>query len=125
MKNKKVKILSVLVFIIMFSLMLCNIALAWTPDTDKITNVTPTGNSENTIYAIFGQIVNILTIIGFGLGLIVLILMGMQYMLSSVEKKADIKKQCHAYVLGAFLLFGASAILQLIYSFISGLNNAV
>lgn len=124
MKNKKIKILNILIFIAIFSLMFCNSVLAWTPDPSKL-NVVSTGNTENTVYAVFGQVVNILTIIGFGLGLVILILMGIQYMLSSVEKKADIKKQCHAYVLGAFMLFGASAILQLIYTFINGLNNAV
>ena len=50
------------------------------------------------------------------LSVIVLIVLGIKYMLGSVEEKAEYKKTLLPYVIGATLTFGASSIASVIYN---------
>ena len=77
--------------------------------TDKITNI---GN----------QIITILTIVGTVASVIVLIVLGLKYMMGSAEEKAEYKKTMMPYVIGAALVFAASAIAGILYSFLSNLS---
>ena len=51
------------------------------------------------------------------MSVIVLIILGLKYMMGSVEEKAAYKKTLLPYVIGAALVFAASAIAGIIYSF--------
>ena len=78
--------------------------------TDKITNI---GN----------QIITILTIVGTVASVIVLIVLGLKYMMGSAEEKAEYKKTMMPYVIGAALVFAASAIAGILYSFLSNVSG--
>lgn len=56
-------------------------------------------------------------IIGIILSVVILIIIGIKYMLGSVEEKAEYKSTLLPYLIGAFLLFTGSLIPQLIYKF--------
>lgn len=77
--------------------------------TDKITNL---GN----------QIITILTIIGTVASVIVLIVLGLKYMMGSAEEKAEYKKTMMPYIIGAALVFAASAIAGILYNFLSNVS---
>ena len=47
---------------------------------------------------------------------IVLLVLGIKYMIGSAEEKAEYKKTMIPYLVGAVLVFGASAIAQVVYS---------
>ena len=57
---------------------------------------------------------NIVAIVGSGIAVIALIVLGIKYMMGSVEEKAEYKKTMMPYVIGALMVFGASAIVGFI-----------
>lgn len=68
-----------------------------------------------------GKIMGILTTLGMVVAVIVLMILGIKYMMGSAEEKAEYKKTMIPYLIGAALLFGASGIAQMVYSFANGL----
>lgn len=79
-------------------------------DVDGITNI---GN----------QIITILSTVGSIASVIVLIILGLKYMMGSAEEKAEYKKTLMPYVIGAALVFAASAIAGIVFSFTQGLSG--
>ena len=69
-----------------------------------------TGTPTNAFDNIGGGILQILSIVGSGLSIIFLICLGIKYMMGSIEQKAEYKKTMMPYLIGAILVFGASAI---------------
>lgn len=67
-----------------------------------------------------GIILGIIQILGVILSVIMLIVLGIKYMLGSVEEKAEYKKTLVPYIIGAFLVFTGSLIPQLIYTIMQG-----
>lgn len=60
-------------------------------------------------------IVSSIRVIGVILSVVILIIIGIKYMLGSVEEKAEYKNTLLPYLIGAFLVFTGSLIPQLIY----------
>lgn len=71
---------------------------------------TTTGEFDNIGKIIFGAIQGI----GIGISVIVLLIIGIKYMMGSVEEKAEYKKSMLPYIIGVIFLAGASAIPSLI-----------
>ena len=63
------------------------------------------------------NIVKILQTAGVVLSVIILIVIGIKYMMGSAEEKAEYKKTLMPYVIGAGLIFAASALAQVVYNF--------
>ena len=76
------------------------------------------GNQNGTgdIKNVGNSIVRILSTVGVIVSVATLIVMGIKYMMSSVEEKAEYKKTMLPYVIGAGLVFIASTIAQIIYN---------
>ena len=65
----------------------------------------------------FGQgIIKVISTVGSIISVIVLIIIGIKYMLGSVEEKATYKKSLLPYVIGACVVFAASNIASIIYN---------
>ena len=62
-------------------------------------------------------IVSVLEAVGVILSFIILIVIGIKYMLGSVEERADYKKTMIPYLIGAFMIFTVSLIPQIIFKF--------
>ena len=118
MNKKLLKIVTVLLIIMtMVSISISSLAL--TPGelegntdaqgTNEITNV---GNS----------VIGILQVVGIVLSVIVLIVLGIKYMMGSAEEKAEYKKTMMPYIIGAALVFAASAIAGILYNFLSNVS---
>lgn len=123
MNNKLVKIFSILLMVIM----LCSITLNVFAASKEPTTLTPSQiTSENNIEGATGiatvgkKIVGVLQTVGIVLSVIILIVLGIKYMMGSAEEKADYKKSMMPYIVGAALIFSASAFAQVIYGFFSG-----
>lgn len=69
------------------------------------------------------SVIVITQIIGVGTALIMAIILGMKYMVSAPDDKAQIKKHAVVYVIGAVVLFGAAGILEIIKNF-AGVTNS-
>lgn len=69
-------------------------------------------------------IVGIIVTVGVVASALTLLVLGIKYMLGSVSEKAEYKKSMLPYIIGAFLLFSASIIVNIIASIVqeSGLS---
>ena len=118
MNKKIIKVITMLVIMLTICAIAFNIlAVDITPGevtgadaTAKVTGIDTLGNN----------IVKILQTVGVVLSVIILIVLGIKYMMGSAEEKAEYKKSMMPYVIGAALIFAASALAQVIYNFFSG-----
>ena len=116
MKAKKAqKILSFILVIIMIFFLISPVVNATQPSDIKEV-VVDTKDLEQT----GNNILRILQTFGVILSVIILIIIGIKYMLGSVEEKAEYKKTLMPYVIGAALIFAASAFAQIAYDFFHG-----
>ena len=113
MNKKLVKILTTVLLIVM---MVSVAASQITGSTD--------GTRSTEIANVGKSIVGILQTVGIILSVIVLIILGIKYMMGSAEEKADYKKSMIPYLVGAILIFAASALAQVVYQFVTGISAA-
>ena len=74
---------------------------------------------------IIGQILSIVQVIGVSVAVVMLIVLGIKYMSSAPNDRAEIKKHAVVYVVGAVVLFAASGIVGLIRGFSKTLGYTV
>lgn len=60
-------------------------------------------------------ILGIIQIIGVVISVVMLIVIGIKYMVGSIEERAEYKQTLKPYLIGAFLVFSGTTIPQLIY----------
>lgn len=80
-------------------------------------------NGATEIGNVGNSIVGILQTVGIVLSVVVLIVLGIKYMMGSAEEKADYKKSMIPYLVGAILIFAASALAQVVYQFVTGIQS--
>lgn len=78
--------------------------------------------STSAIENLGNQAITIVSTIGSVAAVIVLIVLGLKYMMGSTEEKAEYKKTLMPYVIGAILVFAASAIAGVVFNIGSGLS---
>ena len=66
-----------------------------------------------------GNVLKIINTIGIVCAVIVLTVLGIKYMMGSVEEKADIKKSMIPYIIGMFFLVSVTTIPNIIYSIVT------
>lgn len=66
-----------------------------------------------------GAVLGIINTVGIVCAVIVLAVLGVKYMLGSVEEKADLKKSMIPYVIGIFLLVCATTLPNIIYNIVN------
>ncbi len=88
---------------------------------------TYTGNDSyegtGSIATIGNQLIQIISTIGSVASVIVLVIIGIKYMMGSAEEKAEYKKTLMPYVIGAALVFAASAIAGIIFGFTQNIGK--
>ena len=78
-----------------------------------------------TVNALGNQIITIISTVASIASVIVLIVLGIKYMMGSAEEKAEYKKTLLPYVIGAVLVFAASAIASMIFGVANTIGNTV
>lgn len=119
MKKNMLKICATLLMVVLvISVSISSFAL--TPS-----NITGTDSANGTagITNIGNSIVGILQAVGIVLSVVVLIVLGIKYMMGSAEEKAEYKKTMIPYIVGAVLIFAASALAQVVFDFVSGITT--
>ena len=110
MKLKGIKItILLLVFIFLFQ----TIVLATNPF-DQIKPVAPDGGTVTEMNSFRNKIYTVFQLVGTGLAVIGL---GIKYVYSAPNERADVKKYAIIYVVGAVLFFGAIGIVELLKGF--------
>lgn len=84
---------------------------------------TGSGASVSSIEKVGNQIIQIVSTVGSIVSVIVLVVLGIKYMMGSAEEKAEYKKTLLPYIIGAGLVFAASAIAGIVFSFTQGLSG--
>ena len=118
--KKSIKILSILM--IAFAVILVSTSVFATDDyrpTDVKGNIS-TDNTEN-VKAIGGSILGIIQVVGTIISVGMLIVLGIKYMMGSAEERAEYKKTLFPYFIGALLIFAASNLADMIYTWASGI----
>ena len=64
-----------------------------------------------------GSAINVVRIVGIGISIIIMTIIAIKYMFASAGDRAEIKKHAIPYVVGAVILFGASALFGIIINF--------
>ena len=117
--NKIVKtIINVFLILIVLSSIFLNVAVFAANGAPNPTKFKGSSNADTSgIENIGNQVITIVSTIGSVASVIVLIVLGLKYMMGSAEEKAEYKKTLMPYVIGAGMVFAASAIAGVIYQF--------
>ncbi len=84
---------------------------------------TPSG-AQGSVTDIGNQIIGVITTVGVVVAVVVLLILGIKYMMGSASEKAEYKKTMIPYLVGAILIFGASAITKVVVSLGTSFNNS-
>ncbi len=124
-KNRKITIIILFCIIFLISSVVSQVLAAESDLTAELFNSqnlkdiskeVSSSNSQGIVGAI-NTVIGLMQVIGTGVSLIMVSLLGIKYLLASVEEKAEIKKTAIPIVIGAVLLFGAVNIIAIIEKF--------
>lgn len=82
--------------------------------------------ADDSVEAISGsvkKIVGAVAFIGYACAMIMLIYVGIKYTMASANEKADVKQGLISYLIGAFLIFGASTVAGIAAGIMSGTDG--
>ncbi len=110
---KKEKILKILLFFVIIIMFFINVVNAF-----SITDLEGNLSEEKTkeVVAVGNKAISLISTIGSILSVIVIVILGIKYMLGSLEEKAEYKKTLMPFLIGAILIFAASNIAGVIYN---------
>ncbi len=86
-------------------------------DTTQFNNHGVAGEAQTSVTNIIGAIITIVQVIGVGVAVIMLTVLAIKYISAAPSEKAEIKKSVTIYVVGAIVLFSASALLGIVKNF--------
>ena len=109
MKNKLIKIL-LLILIIMA------IFNNYKVHAEDLEYYRPTITDESRIANKAGKLLGYINLIGVIVSVVTVTIIGIRYLLGSLEERAEYKKTAIYFLIGAFLVFSASTIPNLIYN---------
>ena len=89
------------------------------PDNWKPTSTTVTSGTEK-IQNIGNKIIGPIRVLGSIISVVTLIIIGIKYILGSVEEKAEYKKTMLPYLIGAVMIFAITNLLKIIIDIIGG-----
>ncbi len=83
-------------------------------------SITPNPGPASSIFGgTFGVVVGLVQVIGYALAIGMLIYLGIKYVTSSANEKADLKKGSVNYVIGAIIIASAATLVKLFFNFAS------
>ena len=118
MKNKI--IVGIMLIILILGMFQSTIFASGFSFKEKMDDMTSqTGNSDviDPVNKLAGTAITVTQVIAIGIAIIMLIVLAMKYMTSAPGDKATIKKHAVVYIVGAFTMFAATGILELIRKF--------
>lgn len=111
--NKIMKIVTVLVIIAMIATMMSAI-FAEEGASGVLSTLQGNTTAANQITGIISNVIGIVQVICYAAAIIMLIILGVQFITASPEGKATIKKSAIQYVIGAIIVFAAGTLLGII-----------
>ncbi len=117
MKIKKNIIFIILIILISIS----NISVA-SIDPENFEPNKLTEQDYEKAFEMVGTIVSSITTLGTVISVIMVIVLGIKYLTSSVEQKAEYKKSMIPMIIGAILLFAGCTIVSIIYEMVTSIK---
>lgn len=118
--TKKIIIAIVLLFIVISIIMQSSIyAIDFDPDTYNPGSTT-TASGADKLKTIGNNIIGSLKALGSIVSVVALIIMGIKYVMGSVEEKAEYKKTMRPYIIGAIMVFAITNLLGILIEIIGG-----
>lgn len=122
MNNKeKCLILFALIMLILFIIsVISNYSIASSPidDPDSYRPGDITAHDASALTDRAKPVINAISIFGMIVAVITLIVLGIKYMIGSVDEKAEYKKTMTSYIIGVIFIIGIVTILQFINNFV-------
>lgn len=123
MKNKKVLSLVTIILLVVMILMPTFVMAS-----DPLENpdaYRPSGTIGTKAAQKAGNILNVITVIGIVVGVITLIVIGIKYMVGTVQEKAEYKKTMFSYIIGLVLLISVCSFVQIIYNLTTDITSEI
>lgn len=119
--KKAYKVLSILMIVVIIAFACTNVFAAIDPTQIQAGEDT---EADDTILKVGNTVLTIVTNVGMILAVVLVAILGVKYMMGSTEEKAEYKKSLIPYLVGAVLVFGASAIGRAVIGFGSTIAGA-
>lgn len=119
---KKTNKIIVALCIILTIIMLGVVSFATEVKPDDFTHGGVTPEQTQNLVDFGGQIVSVVRTVGVLVAVVILLILGIKYMVGSAEEKADYKKSMIPYLVGAVLIFAASAVTGIVYDMATALE---
>lgn len=121
--KKKSKIMIILIIAILTIILLINQVNAtqvintdeYKPNQTEVTGATQFLNASN-------RLIGVIQVIGSLISVIALILIGIKYIIGSVEERAEYKKTLKPYLIGAVMVFAITNLLAIIQNIVTSFN---
>ena len=104
----------VVLALIIFSLII--LIVGNTVQAFSINDLKGTDDDAPEIRTVGNKVIQVVSVVGSILSVIVIIVLGIKYMIGSVEEKAEYKRTLLPYLIGACFIFAASSIAGIIYN---------
>ena len=92
-------------------------------DTDKYKPGDLTEDDYKTAFEMGGTIVNVLSTVGTVIAVAGIMILGIKYMMGSLEEKAEYKKTMIPYLVGCIFIFCIPKIVSIIYGIVAEVNK--
>lgn len=113
MKNISMKKVLVFLLIALLVVSLSSVCLAsGIPDPTEFSG--DAGEARNPIMSVSNLVLGVVQVVGVAVAVVMLVVLAIKYISAAPAEKADIKKSAFIYVVGALLLFGGVAVLNII-----------
>ena len=123
MKKNCKKYIILILIVLVLNLLMSSLSYGVFTDANIDSMKGTTGDTLKPIQDTMNIALKIVSIIGSGISIIALMLLGIKYMMGSVEEKAEYKQTMIYYIIGAILVFAISNISAVIYDFAQTLNS--
>ena len=122
--NKTIKliitILVIFVTLLNFSIMVYGVGVEDDPNAFNPANGE---NEEVELKSKVNSILGLINVAGIAVSVITLMIIGIKYMLGSVEEKAEYKKTMITYLIGAIMVFSVTTIPNILYKIGTSINS--
>ena len=108
------KVLSVLMVVLMIVCMSTNVLAVSIDTIESNANKALDGKAANAFNTLGGTIIQYVTAAAMVIAVVMVAILGVKYMMGSVEEKAEYKKSFVPLLVGAVLVFGAATIARII-----------
>jgi hypothetical protein len=122
MKTKKIIIMA-LIFVV--TIMTCITTVNATIDPNKYKPGNLTAEDYQKPFEFAGTIVNAIVTVGVVISIVTTMVLGIKYMMGSVEEKAEYKQTMGPVIFGMVMLFCTSTIVALIYNIMFNVNKSI